>query len=174
MYRRTRIGAAVSFLALSLTACAAPSNGAAPSASPSAPPSSGSTAGNTPAAIPSNTDSPTLNLTGTPPAAVTVGEKGNGSTVTLVTGQRLRIVLASTYWQLQDSSDLGVLRAEGQPRINPQPTECVPGAGCGTASATYLAVSPGQADVKATRTSCGEAMACTGTEGLFTLHVIVH
>jgi hypothetical protein len=114
-----------------------------------------------------------VHATGQPPATVTVTDKGNGSTVTLVIGQRLRLVLSSTYWQLQDSSDQSVLRTDVRPFVSPQ-AGCVPGAGCGTAIGTYVAVAPGQVEVKATRTSCGEAMACTGTEGLFTLRVIVH
>jgi hypothetical protein len=40
-------------------------------------------------------------------------------------------------------------------------------------TAVYRAVAPGDAVVYATRTTCGEAMGCTGKEGLYTLRVRV-
>ena len=82
------------------------------------------------------------------------------------------MVLSSTYWQFQPSSDPSVLRAEGSPATSPSPG-CVPGAGCGTATATFTALSPGQATIVATRTSCGEAMLCQGSAGHYQIEVVV-
>jgi hypothetical protein len=93
--------------------------------------------------------------------------------LTLRRGQRITIVLSSTYWHFQESSNPAVLQSDGQPRTSPQPSGCVPGGGCGTATATYLAVATGGAVVTATRTSCGEAMGCTGADGLYSLRVVV-
>lgn len=109
------------------------------------------------------------------PHAVVVGanDGSNGHTVAMQRGQRLRVVLSSTYWQLQQSSNTVVLGLVGRPTISPQVTECVPGRGCGTATATYLASADGKATVTATRTSCGEALRCIGASGQFTLHVVV-
>jgi hypothetical protein len=104
---------------------------------------------------------------------VMVGDQDNGSTVTLSPGEHLRLVLGSTYWTIQGSSEPQVLRAEAQPVLSAQPSGCVPGGGCGTASATFLAVTTGQAVVTATRTSCGEGMGCTGDTGRFSLNVVV-
>ena len=104
---------------------------------------------------------------------VRANDGSNGRTIAIRRGQRLRVVLSSTYWQLQPSSNTTVLGLIGRPTISPQLTGCVPGEGCGTATATYLASRDGKATVTATRTSCGEALRCTGAGGLFTLHVLV-
>jgi hypothetical protein len=107
------------------------------------------------------------------PAATAVAtNRDNGHTVGLRRGQRLAVVLSSTYWQLQASSNSNVLRSVGVLKISPRPG-CVPGAGCGTASATYLGVGTGRATVTATRTSCGEAMGCTPAASRFTMNVVV-
>ena len=103
---------------------------------------------------------------------VRAGERQNNKTITLRQRQRLQIILHSTYWQFQDSSGHAVLRRVGKPRVRPA-RGCVPGAGCGTVTALYLAAGPGIADVRATRTSCGEALVCTRTSGRYTLHVRV-
>jgi len=101
-----------------------------------------------------------------------VADANDGQTVTLHPGDHLRVVLSSTYWQFQPSSDPSVLRAEGSPAISPSPG-CVPGAGCGTAAATFTAVAPGHATIVATRTSCGEAMLCQGSAGHYQIEVVV-
>jgi hypothetical protein len=141
------------------TACSA-STGTTPSR-PTAP-TSGLPVGNSPPAT-----------TGTAGSAATATGTDNGRTLTLKRGQWLQIVLASTYWHFQTSSNPAVLRLDGRPQVNPQPSGCVPGAGCGTATANYLALTAGSAVVTATRTSCGEAAGCTGTNGLFSLRVLV-
>lgn len=176
MYKRVTIGTGVLFLAVSLTACG--STGKNVAVAPSARPSAAASTALPTMALPtaagtSQPGTPVASRTGQPAGDVTVTEKDNGTTLTLVAGQRVRVVLSSTYWQFQDSSDPAVLRADGQPRVSPQPSGCVPGAGCGTATATFLAVASGSAEIKATRTSCGEAMGCTGNEGLYTLRVTV-
>jgi hypothetical protein len=104
---------------------------------------------------------------------VLVGADDDGHTVELVPGQQLRIVLASTYWQFENGLDQGVLRAVGRPQTDSTPTSCVPGGGCGAVTATFVAVAVGRAEITAHRSSCGEAMACTGDTGSFRLQVIV-
>jgi hypothetical protein len=116
---------------------------------------------------------PSTTPTGQATADVTAAEKDNGREVRLAPGQRVRIVLSSTYWQFQESPDPGVVRMEGRPAVSPQPSGCVPGAGCGTAEAAYRAVAPGRATVTATRTSCGEAMACASGDDRYTLRITV-
>lgn len=108
-----------------------------------------------------------------PLPVVKVGDAADGHTVVLRRGQRLRVVLASTYWQFHRSSNPDVLRMGGPPVVKPRLTGCVPGQGCGTATATFVASTLGRAVVTATRTSCGEAMGCTAESGRYSLVVVV-
>ncbi|MEA2500669.1 MAG: hypothetical protein QOD01_780 [Actinomycetota bacterium] len=184
--------------AMLLSACSskpATSTSASPSASSAGSPSVTASVSATPtitAASPASSPPPTVKGTPSPtpaparttPAAsppaqavavngtVAVADANDGQTVTLHPGEHLRVALASTYWQIQPSSDPSVLRADGSPATSPSPG-CVPGAGCGTAEETFTAVAPGQATVVATRTSCGEAMRCQGSAGHYQVQVVV-
>ena len=121
---------------------------------------------------------PTVSLTPVPSdrpqrAVISVTGRDNGRTITLKRGQRLRVVLSSTYWTFQNSSNRAVLSLDGRPRITRRASGCVAGAGCGTVTATYVAKAAGPALVTATRTSCGEAMGCTDATGRYSLDVVV-
>jgi hypothetical protein len=107
------------------------------------------------------------------PRTLVVGDQDNGHAVSVRAGERLQLVLTSTYWRVDGSSDPNVLRPAGQPAVSPQVTGCVPGAGCGTVTALFDAVAPGRADVSAKRTSCGEALSCTGNLGFYRVTVMV-
>jgi hypothetical protein len=108
------------------------------------------------------------------PGSRDVSELDNGTTVTLRTGGTLRAVLHSTYWQFDPPSDPTVLGSAGPPVSSPAPMgQCVPGGGCGTVTATFQALRPGRAVVSAHRTSCGEALRCTGNQGIWTVTVVV-
>ena len=103
-----------------------------------------------------------------------LSEADNGSTVSLRAGGTLRVVLHSTYWQIDPASDSTVLASEGSPSYSPDPPgTCVPGGGCGTVTATFQALRPGRAVVSAHRTSCGEALRCTGNQGSYAVTVMV-
>ena len=103
-----------------------------------------------------------------------VSETDDRTTVGLRTGGTLRVVLHSTYWQIDPASDPTVLSSEGRPSASPDPPgSCVPGGGCGTVTATLRALRPGRAVVSAHRTSCGEALRCTGDRGGWTVTVVV-
>ncbi|HEY4026169.1 MAG TPA: hypothetical protein VGO86_07035 [Candidatus Dormibacteraeota bacterium] len=102
-----------------------------------------------------------------------VRDQDNGHTISIRVGERVAVVLASTYWRLDGSSDPAVLRQLTEATMSPQPSGCVPGQGCGTVSALFDAVAAGRADVTAKRTSCGEAMSCTGNLGLYRVTVVV-
>jgi hypothetical protein len=101
---------------------------------------------------------------GQPAADLTLHDQDNGRSITVQSGAHVTFVLGSTYWQFQDSSDPSVLRLTSTPQASPNHA-CVPGGGCGTVTVGFDAVHAGQADVSARRTSCGEAMACTGGPG---------
>lgn len=104
---------------------------------------------------------------------VRIAERQNKGTVTLRRGQQLRVVLHSTYWQFQKAPNPSVLRLERAPKVRPRLSGCVPGEGCGTVTATYLAAARGSSTVSAERNSCGEAMGCTGDTGRYTVRVVV-
>ena len=102
-----------------------------------------------------------------------LGDADNGRSVPLRAGDHLQVVLSSTYWRVDGSSDTTVLRPTAQPSVSPQVRGCVPGAGCGTVTALFDAVGPGRASVSAERTGCGEAMSCTGRQGSYSVTVVV-
>ena len=100
-------------------------------------------------------------------------DSDNGKTISLHVGDRLEVKLASTYWTINESSDPAVLKSSGPLAVSPQPSGCVPGAGCGFAIASFEATADGSADVTATRMSCGEAMRCVGDAGSYRVSVVV-
>jgi hypothetical protein len=102
-------------------------------------------------------------------------EASNGTTITMRRGGSLTLTLHSTYWSIAGSSNPSVLRERGTPVTTPAPpsAHCVPGQGCGTVSATFVAVAAGRADVTASRTTCGEALMCAPDQRTFVLHVVV-
>lgn len=103
---------------------------------------------------------------------VQVGDKRDGGTVALHVGQKLRVVLHSTYWEFKRVNAPGVLHLVATPVVAPK-AGCVPGQGCGTVTALYVARTPGSASVRAERTSCGEAMGCSADAGTWLLTVVV-
>lgn len=107
-----------------------------------------------------------------PGAAVTASDANDGQVVILHMGDHLKVTLASTYWSIHPLPDATVLIALAAPQIQPSPG-CVPGQGCGTVTQEYLAGGLGQVQIAASRTTCGEALACTGTQGSFSLTVQV-
>jgi hypothetical protein len=121
---------------------------------------------------PSPNPSPSTSPTPALAAGTTFGGADNGHTVTVRTGQQFRVVLDSTYWTFPDQPGSAVVRAVNTPTYQPSPG-CVPGEGCGTATASFTAVAPGSVTITASRTSCGEAMACTGTAGEYSVTVVV-
>ena len=106
-----------------------------------------------------------------PRAGVSVTDADNGGTVTVAPGERLTVTLGSTYWTFAGSSNTAVLQQVGQPVASPG--SCPPGVGCGQVSATFVAVGRGRADVTASRSSCGEALSCTGGSGSYRVSVVV-
>jgi len=108
-----------------------------------------------------------------PGSTRTVTERDKGQTVTLHVGDHLKVVLANTYWTLDPSSKPGVLRSDGAPVVKPRLSGCVPGAGCGTVTETLTATAKGSARVGASRVSCGEALRCTGDQGVYSVSVVV-
>jgi hypothetical protein len=170
------IGAVALLAAAFLGACASSDPKAARHAPATALPSSTSTpTGSTNAATTTTTtpSSPTTAPPSAVPGVTTLTEHDNGTTIALHLGDRLRVVLASTYWTFQPSSDPTVLHPDGQPVITPQTSGCVTGQGCGTVTADLTASSTGTTVVTATRTTCGEALACTPANGHYQVTITV-
>jgi hypothetical protein len=103
-----------------------------------------------------------------------ISEADNGRSVTVPVGSEVTLELGSTYWQIGDSSNPAVLALVSGPTASAAAMRaCVPGGGCGTVTAAFRALAPGRASANASRTSCGEAMRCTGTDGIFEVTVVV-
>lgn len=99
----------------------------------------------------------------------------NGRTVTAAAGDRITVILASTYWEVELPTDTRVLSPGGKPQVSAGGPGCpsIPGIGCGTVVASFLALAPGRADLLANRPSCGEALRCTQDAGQWRVHVQV-
>jgi len=106
-------------------------------------------------------------------AALTATDADNGHKITVTVGDRVSVTLHSTYWNFAGSSNAGVIAPDGSPKVSPNASGCVPGEGCGTVAATFVAVAPGTAQIMAGRVSCGEALRCTGSDGSYRLTVTV-
>lgn len=100
-------------------------------------------------------------------------DSANGSTVKLAPGDKLELILGSSYWNFRGSSAPGVLRQIGSPVLLKATRACVVGGGCRPKKVIYRAVKAGTAVITAHRVSCGEALACTGKKGSFKLTVVV-
>ena len=100
-------------------------------------------------------------------------DASNGSTVKLAVGDKLELILASSYWTFRGSSAPGVLRQTGPVQLLKTSKTCVPGGGCRPKRVIYRALKPGKAVITAHRVTCGEALACTGKKGQFKLTIVV-
>jgi len=119
----------------------------------------------------------------TPTQAVTttvLTEKNVSRTVAVKLGTRVELTLHSMYWQLAVPAKTSSLTSSGQPILKPifpgptAPTGCrIAGSGCGTQTWEFVASKTGLTHLVASRTTCGEAMKCTGTNGRFTVTVKV-
>jgi len=103
---------------------------------------------------------------------INITDSDKGKTIVLVSNQTLTVSLASTYWAIGESSNTKIIRMTGNQTIT-ESQPCVTGGGCGTAIAHFTPITPGSATISATRNACGEAMACTGSQGQFTVTVII-
>jgi predicted secreted protein len=109
------------------------------------------------------------------PTTVTAAEADNGRTLRLSVGDELVVRLSSTYWEFTTPPGGGAVMSLGPQNViaSAPGAGCVPGAGCGTVTARFRAVAPGGQTISANRTSCGEAMRCTGAEGSYRLYLVV-
>lgn len=102
-----------------------------------------------------------------------VSEANNGKTYTIAKGDSVTVVLHSTYWTIDGSSNPAVMKAVGQQTASPPANPCHAGQGCGTISQKFVAVGPGTAHLKASRTSCGEALQCSPSPQRWDVSIVV-
>jgi hypothetical protein len=107
-------------------------------------------------------------------------EKNAAKTVAVKLGGRVELTLHSMYWQLTVPPKSASLSAKGQPILKPifpgpaaQAGCRIAGSGCGTQKWIFAATKVGRTHLIATRTTCGEAMRCTGANGRFEVTVKV-
>jgi len=133
--------------------------------------------GSHPTAITARSTGPSSTTTSTTEATseLRLADADNGGSATVPVGQKVVLSLASTYWTISGPSDARVLSQDAQPTVIPGGASCpkIPGTGCGTVVATFTASAPGQADLGADRTSCGEALRCSEAQAHWRLHVLV-
>jgi len=106
---------------------------------------------------------------------VVVRDNSNGKTVRVSAGDRLELILASSYWNVDSSTSPAVLREDGPTSYLAPPSDCstMPGSGCVPEQTPFTALAPGTAVITASRESCGEALACRPDQSHFRLTVIV-
>ena len=109
-----------------------------------------------------------------------LSEKNASKTVVVKVGARVELTLHSMYWQLAVPAKSSSLTSNGQPILKPifpsatAPAGCrVAGSGCGTQTWEFMASKTGLTHLIASRTTCGEAMKCTGANGRFEVVVKV-
>ena len=113
------------------------------------------------------TNTPTLNL----------NELNNGHTFVVSPGEHVTLTLHSTYWHVAPLTMQRSVRQIGSTSVVgvlPGTSGCVPGQGCGTVRARYVALAPGLVRLRATRTSCGEALRCSPAQSSWTALLRVH
>jgi hypothetical protein len=109
----------------------------------------------------------------TVPAATTLNEASNGHVITVSPGAHLTTVLHSTYWSIDPLSGKAVLVQLSATKTVGTLKGCVPGQGCGTVIAHFVARGSGQVRLRANRTSCGEALRCTPSQSHWTVVIRV-
>ncbi len=108
---------------------------------------------------------------------VALNEASNGKVVTVHATDHLTLTLHSTYWTIAPLPKQKVITQVGPtvtaPRLPASANGCVPGQGCGTVTAHFLATGVGQIRLSASRTSCGEALRCTPRQSHWTVVIRV-
>lgn len=126
---------------------------------------------------------PTLNAeptpTGTAPSetpmsgAVGLSESSAGRTVQIHRGDRVVLTLHNTYWRIAPPHGDILTQTGTQTDTPARAGTCLPGIGCGTVQAIFIASATGSTELTASRTTCGEAMACPPGQGSYVVHLIV-
>ena len=170
--------------AVTLAGCSSSTDGGPPVTSTTVPSSQTSPSTSTSPTSSSPTSGSSLPSTSTPPVTPTsplpsvagerdITEGDNGHTVAVALGDVVVATLHNTYWRFEPPGP--GLTQVGEETVTPAPRgTCLPGIGCGTVVARYRATGPGSSDLRASRSSCGEALPCGPGQGSWTVRVLVH
>ena len=109
------------------------------------------------------------------PTVIVVRDDANGKAVSARAGDRIELILSSSYWHLTGSSAPSVLRQDGPPVLLSRPKSCpdIPGLGCIPVRADFTALIDGNAEITAERSACGEALRCKPDQTRFTVIIDV-
>jgi len=105
---------------------------------------------------------------------VVLAESSNGKVVSVAKGSHFSVTLHTTYWSIHTISNHSVAQIGKTVVKGSLANACAPGQGCGTVTATYVANKVGTVTLKASRTTCGEALRCSTSQGHWTVVVRVH
>ncbi len=104
-------------------------------------------------------------------STVQVSEKDKDSTLRVENGTVIDLVLSSTYWKIQPAAGVVLKPILPEPIVTGVLSH-PPGMGTGTVEMKYQVVQDGTATISASRTTCGEALRCTGTQGEFMVTIV--
>lgn len=109
------------------------------------------------------------------PTVIVVHDDANGKTVNARVGDRIELILSSSYWNMDGSSAPRVLRQNGPAVMLARPPDCpnLPGLGCTPEEVNFTALADGTAIIRAGRISCGEALRCAPGKTQFTVTLVV-
>jgi hypothetical protein len=110
------------------------------------------------------------------PTLIVIRDNANGKSVPVAVGDRVELLLSSSYWNVAGSSAPRVLRQDGPATLMPRPSSCpanIPGLGCSPIQMKFTALAGGRAFITASRSTCGEAMRCMPDQTRFTVTVVV-
>jgi hypothetical protein len=109
------------------------------------------------------------------PTVIVVRDDANGKAVSTKAGDRIELILSSSYWHVTGSSAPSVLRQDGPAVLLSRPNSCpdIPGLGCVPVRTEFTALTDGKAVITAERSSCGEALRCKPDQARFTVIIEV-
>jgi len=109
------------------------------------------------------------------PTVLVVRDDANGTVVSASAGDRIRLILSSSYWDVAGSSAPRVLRQDGPPVLLSRPGNCpdIPGLGCAPVQTDFTALTDGKAVITARRSAYGEALRCSPDQTRFTVSIVI-
>jgi len=109
------------------------------------------------------------------PTMIVVRDDANGKTVSASAGDRIELILSSSYWHVTGNSAPSVLRQDGPPVLLSRPSGCpdIPGLGCTPVRTDFTALADGTTVITARRAACGEALRCKPGQTRFTVNVVI-
>ena len=106
---------------------------------------------------------------------IVVRNDANGKAVSARAGDRIELILSSSYWRVTGSSAPSVLRQDGPTVLLSRPSGCpdIPGLGCTPVRTDFTALAGGTTVITARRAACGEALRCKPGQRRFTVNVVI-